>query len=355
MDEYWNKKTTILKYDEKLFKDKKSGKVTSKEPKIISNEELFVEAQQSIGTFNFNEEVEKLEINDFYFHLSDSNIKISITIGIMGAITAIVTDILGKSIEKTKILSKFDKNHPADYLKGHQHRYSFGHDTFNPFQKLPVGFQYQGLDVGGKSLFKMVGERYCPNSPPIQKLFCVIGHNFVHYFRDSLTPDGLPLPGSSIFTKWEENLVNRCGFSSSNSLMDSLGRELGSVKASDFTSIILMKTLSSFYIKNYTSNKKLSKNAKKIFEKQINTITTSTCLIIQLFLLLFHFSNNPNINKSKNGAKLNLVLLALFTKYVIQLMSYISKEHKELIDYYDKSIDLLNDEMTNIEDWRNML
>jgi hypothetical protein len=354
MDEYWNKKTTILRYDEKLYKDKKSGKINSKEPKIISNEDLFEEAQQSIGTFNFNEEVEKLEINDFFCHLSYSNIKVSITIGIMGALTAIVTDMLGKPIEQN-IFTKFDKNHPADFMRGQYHRYHYGHDILNPFEKLPKGFQYHGVDVGGKSLFKMVGDTYCPNNPPIQKLFSVVGHNLVHYFRDFITPDGLPLPGSSIFTQWENNLVNRCGFSSSNELMDSLGREFGSIKASDFTSIILMKTLSSFFIKKSLSKKHISKNATRIFENQISTITTSTCLIIQLFLLLFHFSDITNVNKSKSGAKLNLGLMALFTKNIIQLISYTSKEHKELIDFYDKSIDLLNDEILNIEDWRNIL
>lgn len=354
MEEYWNKKTTILKYDKKIYEDKKSGKNKLKEPKIITNEELFSEAQKSIGTYNFVEELEKLEINDFFCQLNDSNIKISISIGIMGAVAAIVTDILGKPIEQN-IFRKFDQNHPADFMKGQFHRYHFGHDIANPFEKLPKGFQLHGEDIGGKSLFKMVGEAYCPNSPPIQKLFCIIGHNFVHYFRDFITPDGLPLPGSSIFTQWEENLVNRCGFSSSNALMDSLGRELGSIKASDFTSIILMKALSSFYIKKQTINKNLSKKAVKIFEKQINIISTSTCLIIQLFLQLFHFSNRTNVNKIKSGAKLNLILLALFTKHVTQLMYYISKEHKDIIDFYDNSIDLLSDKMTDIENWREML
>ncbi len=116
MNEYWDKKTTILKYDEKLYKEKKSGKIILKEPKVISNEDLFNEAQQSIGTFNFNEEVERLEINNFFCHLSDSNIKTSITIGIMGAFTAIITDILGKPIEQN-IFKNFDRNHPADFMK----------------------------------------------------------------------------------------------------------------------------------------------------------------------------------------------------------------------------------------------
>jgi hypothetical protein len=353
MDEYWNKKATILKYDEKIYKEKKSKNPNLKQPKVLSNEDLYNEAHQSIGTFDFNEEIEKLDINNFFCHLSDADIVISIVIGIIGALAAIGTDNLGKPIEGS-IFRKFDRNHPADIYEGLFHRYRFGHDTANPFEKLPNGFKFKGVDIGGKSLFTLVAETYCPNSPPIQKLFCVFGHNFIHYFRDFITPDGLPLPGSSLFTKWEENLVKECGFSSSNTLMDSLGRELGSIKASDFTSIIIMKSLSSFYIKKIAS-KNLTLNSIKIFEKQINTITISTCLIIQLYLLFFHLSNRTNVNESKKGAKLNLVLLALFAKNVTQLMSYISKEHEEIVDFYDKSIEILNDEICDIEDWRDML
>lgn len=355
-DDYWDKKATVLEYHSKLINSEGTNNAFTC-PDTLNNEEIYNLAVEKVGIINFDEEVKSLGIEDFYKQLSLFDINNGVAIGVFGAIAAFFVDYKGEKIEP-KFFSNIDKNHPADYRKGNKHRYYFGHDILNPWQKLPEGFKYPQtangkttlVNVGNKTLFDLVADSKCPNFPFFKKVLCVNTLNMIHYVRDMLTTSGLPLPGSSFFTKWDE-ADNTSGYSSSNIIMDTLGAEYGSLKASDFLSVALMKTLISFYTKATLSKYNLDPNAEKIYQKQISTLAYGSCLIIQMNLLLAQMDKKQKLKKRWHGAKLNLVLLTLFAKNTIQLSYFINKEHKQVISNYDRNIAMLKKELESLESW----
>ena len=79
------------------------------------------------------------------------------------------------------------------------------------------------------------------------KILRIVEHCIVHFLKDFSTSDGLPLLGSSLFTRFEKSVTNSCGYSTSNLVMDILGREYGSINNSDFASIVVIKAFLRLY------------------------------------------------------------------------------------------------------------
>lgn len=367
-EDYWDKKATNLKYHKKL-----NNGETRKDffiPK--NNDELFKTAHEKVGLVDFNKELDKLAIEKMFYSLDDEKIKMALGIGIVGAIFAFITEAQGKALENkidesaNKYFGKdFDKYNPADSKRGNNHRYHYGHDPvrdiFTGGQKLPEGYRLPNgkeIQKNVQRLYQLFNKKYYKdiNGNLIVQPLDIFSHLLIHYLKDFVTVQGLPIPFSSHFTEWEENMLNTCGFSSRNKFMDALGREYGSFNFSDITSVGLIKILKSIYSRKIITNNKIdrtSKNAEKILRNQLSVISYGTCIFIQMSLI---FKSKKIDTKSKDvlyGAKLNLILVSLFLKNFSQLFMSLNKEHKNILLYYDKSIDKL--ENKSFEEWREWL
>jgi len=364
--DFWDKRATILRYHEELYH--KNVEPESKN-KLVSNEDLYIEALNSTGKFSFSELLEKHEIGNFYHLLTNDQIAISIGIGIFGTVMAAVTDHLsfdnpqvrGKEAKNKieefflkgdeKLMRLFNKDYdkvinPADFRSGYRHRYFFGHDPVNMWQKLPEGFLYKGENVGGRTLFDLCADSYGYNIPgfkgQILKPIKAISTLFSHYLTDLPTHDGIPIPGSSLFTKWEENILRASGFSSKNQLMDTLGTELGSIRLSDFSSTAVVFVMLKFYHKSIVKQHSLDKSADKILKNQLATIAYGSNVISQLSLFVYGV-NLP-------AAKLNHIAAMALLKNCLGLYQNLSKENKKIIHGYNESIETLSSN-ANFESW----
>ena len=359
-DDYWDKKTTNLEYMSSEYKKKKQEKIIKNLPE--NNEQLYQEAKQNHGDLSFKDELKKLNYQQSYIDFDEKLLAISLGIGFAGAATAITIDSLDSDKKEAFIKKQLNApiQHPSDFYMGNEHRYMFGHDICNIFQKLPKGYKlpaqmnFNGESVGGQSFFNLVQQQYFSgDKSSLAKPFFNI---FEHMSTDIVTNKGLPMPCSSHFTNWKENPLNATGFSAENKIMENLGQQLGSINESDFASIIVMKVMTEAYLQQYRKDKRISKEAYKIIKFQINTVTTATALVVQLMILLL-FSKNINAKQIKkvNGGKLNIIMLGIFFKNSIQLYNAINAENKIIHQTYDDSIKLLSKDDITIESWINSL
>ncbi|TXD36990.1 hypothetical protein FRC98_09620 [Lujinxingia vulgaris] len=347
-DDFWNKRASILQYHGELHRKKRQGQ-SIKRSTARTNDELYREAVEHTGHLSFSSLLRQYNIETKFANLTSNDILAATGIGVLGALTAVWTSALGRKVEP-KLWANYDRNHPSDYFTGKDHRYPFGHDVLNINQKLPPGFIWRGRDVGGKSLIQMVNHAYPVSSGnPAAQALSSTTHLLVHWLRDFITPAGLPLPGSSRFTKWTKNVLNTCGYSSNNALMDTLGREFGTLHASDFTSIGLIKILNKGYITQQASI--YSPDRFQIFDRQIKVISYGSCIIAQMAILMPIIIKDPQVRRKVDGAKLNLIMLGLFGKSVVDLMMLSEKEHQQILRNYEKSINTLLNSERSFEEW----
>lgn len=347
-DEFWNQRATVLNYHAGLYAEKKLGLPVAV-PTVASPDELFRQAEFSGGLVSFEDECLKRGIDRSLHSLEACHVATAASLGLLGAVVAICTDLIARHVEP-QILSEYDKNSPTDYLKGINHRYYFGHDILNPLQKLPEGFKYLGRDVGGKSLWQMMWTEYGSGAGVPSRILNVLMHSGVHYLRDIITPTGMPLPGSSYFTKFEERILNSCGFARRNAFMDALGREYGSVHMSDFTSLAVIELLQRTYMKRVLGQSGSSFD-KQVLQGQVATIAYGTCLVAQLGFLATVCINQPALRPKLPGAKLNHAVGILFVKNAISLVRLVHREHGATMMEYDRSIRLLSDSRLSVDDW----
>lgn len=240
-DNFWDQRATVLAFHASLHAAQKQGK-PAEAPAVSSSEELYLNAKNAVGHVSFEEECLRRGIDQSLCPLDSRHASMAVAIGALGAGVAVCTDLIGRHVD-SDLFSQFDQKNPADYLKGFNHRYYFGHDMLNPLQELPPGFRLGGQDVGGRSLWTLMADQYGSGSSQLLRFAQVLIHFAVHYLKDLLTTTGIPLPGTSYFTTWQTNTFNACGFSRSNPIMDALGRKYGSVHLSDFTSLGLIELL----------------------------------------------------------------------------------------------------------------
>lgn len=347
-DEFWNKRATVLNYHAGLYAEQRL-RLPVAAPAVASPDELFRQAELSVGFASFEDECLKRGIHQSLYRLEARHAATAASLGVLGAVVAVCTDLIGRHVEP-RILSEYDKNSPTDYLKGINHRYYFGHDILNPLQKLPEGFKYLGRNVGGKSLWRLMWEEYGTDANVPSRILNVLMHFGAHYLRDIITPTGLPLPGSSYFTNFEERILSACGFARRNALMDALGREYGSVHMSDFTSLAVIELLQRGYMKGVLGEGGSSFD-KEVLRGQVATIAHGTCLVAQLGFLATVCINQPALRPKLPGAKLNHAVGVLFVKNAISLVRLVNREHEATMAEYDRSIHLLSDSSLSIEDW----
>lgn len=298
------------------------------------------------------------ECLDFTFKSIDKkNFDISIVIGGIVSLLAVITDTCGKSVEKkinvveikdfngNKIsIEDFDTGNAFDLKTGSGHREYIGHD-FNFFKTIPGDFvvakgqnagktlnEIIGLDKDTHTFFRFLKATYNLEGSFIDTISKIIKITSVHMLKDIVTPDGLPIPFSSIFTKFIPKLTNACGYTNTNELNKLLGDELGHIKFSDINSFVLIKALVNIYFKHNYKDVNLSKRAKKALKNQMYIVAMATTITMQLFIMLFG-KNDKGSNKVNRG-KVNQILLISFIRNCNQLMKNCSDDNKDILNVY---------------------
>lgn len=351
MSDFWDKRATILKYDKALYEGKATPRDSSGE-NTTEGDALFREACQANGFVSFEDMINQFEIEPYFYDLSRRHLTSAVGFGILGTLIAVLTDEKGECIED-KVHSISDKyvsngvTNPADYKAGAKHRYFFGHDILNPMQKLPAGYLYKGKDVGGKTLYNLCVETYGLGQAGWMKLIAKpLGfacQMLTHYASDLPTSQGLPLPGSSLFTEWKKNVLNTSGFSAQNDLIDALGEEFGTLHLSDLTSTATIAVLVKSYHHITIRNNELSESAQSILRNQLAVVAYGTGLITQLGISI--------AGVKRPSAKLNLILTVAFLKNTGSLIKTVGQGHKGVLDSYSASIDRLRDPSVSFDEW----
>lgn len=343
-EQYWNEKATELAYLSKLHADE------IVEDPNLSSLSLQERAVAAVGAVNFEALLAEMEVDTSYAALSSVNIALAVKYGLIGTLIGHLTNVNADKIEEIllKLHGYFKPGNarsPLDYHTGAKHRYTFGHDG-NIFQKLPGGYTIGGKSVGDKTLYDLVfdyiKEGY-PQSGPIAAHVKAIMHIFTHLMSDLPTKDGIPLPFTSIFTKWVENPLNASGYSASNPVMDFLGREFGTINAADVTALAAIKLLLKTHHSIEFHNSTAEEADKELLLALMSSIAYGTSVVVQMFIMI--------VDPSSRTGKLNHLIAwpFLYNSGKASIMLY--QQHKGLIDSYQSSIALLSSGSVEFEAW----
>lgn len=351
MDDFWDKRASVLVYHEAL-RSKKVKCTNDLNDKMLSNDEIYDLALERTGHIKFDQLTYDLAIDDYFADLSNKNISTAIAFGLLGTMLATFFDIKGDAVE-SKIL-QMNKEYltegttsPSDYRMGKNHRHYFGHDIFNPFQKLPEGYLFNGNMVGGKNLYEMYTDTFCPNSHFLLKPIKTITQMLAHYISDLPTIQGLPIPGSSYFTKWAEAPLRASGFSSENQVMSTLGKEYGSVHLSDISTTALIALLLTSYKRIFINKLNISNQSKELLSAQLAVIAYGTGVIAQLGMMV--------TGVKLPSAKLNLILTIALSKNIFTAAKLLHLEHSEIMSGYENSLSMLKCNSMDFEEWVKIL
>lgn len=313
---------------------------------------LTKEQCEYLKNINFNDEI----INRY--EMGITNIKVAVSIGVLVGTLAILVDKNGKNIEgainKIRIknegnvisIKEFDTNNVFDIKMGKNHRSYIGHD-FNFLLKIPDDYMLQNGETAREYInnqkpddymlqneetdkeyinnqkkeiqfYDLMKKRYNLPDNILKAIPYILKITIVHMIKDLVTDEGIPIPFTSIATKFKKNLKNVCGYSNSNKINEILGDELGHIKFSDITSCLVIKKLINIYLKsNYES---LDKHSEKVLRSQFSIIAYTTIIIFQLLILIFgkYNSKKNNIKKYINGSNFNkLIFKNLIYNYMV--------------------------------------
>lgn len=358
MDDFWTRRYTALRYDEAIYHGDVKAPVDA-----VGGDALFEEAAAAVGVVTPEEAAARFDFGPCFHDFEREHVALAVGIGAVGAGVAVLTDLAGPAVEKRII----DRNvgaearrtgktmaevrsttHPADFRQGAKHRYLFGHDMLNPWQRLPEGFLYGTRDVGGRTLADLCAETYgLGDAGLIGRPFGVAMKLLRHYLSDLPTPDGLPLPSSSLFTRWEENVLTASGFSGRNELMSRLGREFGTVHLSDVSSTAVIWLLVKLSHASLVAGRDLGERANAVLRRQLGVVAYGTGMAMQLGMGV--------VGANVPSAKMNWALAAAFLKNTVQLTRAMGDEHRLVTEGYQASLDRLRDSSVPFDAWVDAL
>ena len=326
-------------------------------------DELYEEAEAHIGKISFKEKTKDFE--NYFYLLTNQDKMIGIVIGILGYIVAREADAYGKDIEKNidKIVGKitgvdgYDTNNPFDIKYGKGHRV-FGHDpaTF-AFQEIPsdyiiyvknesapmtrktirvCDFLKLSDDKKTVTMLDIIWKFYGDDSKLFKGIWSCIGHIIVHFTKDLFTPEGLPIPFTSMFEKFTR--MDRGNISVSIlEYKTSVYKKTKNahIKASDFISLATIEVLT----KLFCEKEHIESSKKSGYKDDIKIIAMGTCIGLQCAGLMF--SEEKGIRKkgkSKiiNGQKINLPLLTAYMNIVRKEVLSIIKANRKLSKGYER-------------------
>ncbi|MGH8437990.1 MAG: hypothetical protein ACRERW_02830 [Pseudomonas sp.] len=343
-DAYWNEKATEVTYLSTLHAGKASHS-PGLEPLTLSER-----AATAVGQISFDEMLDELEIDPSYPALTKAQMGTAVGMGIIGVLLAHLTNSQSETLE-----AFFKQLHepykpgtgpsPIDYRAGAKHRYIFGHD-FNLWQKLPDDYTFGGASVGGKTLYSLILEQMqlgFPNAGFIGTNVKAVLHILTHYLSDLPTTDGLPLPFSSLFTQWMKDETKASGYRAENPLMDALGKEYGTINAADIASYAIIKLLLKGHHGIAFYNTTANDDEKALHLAQMSTIAYGTAVIIQMMLLVSGTAGRTG--------KLNYLTAGPFLWNAGKTVLICHRQHRQIVQDYDRSLALLENESTTFDDW----
>ncbi len=219
-EEFFDKEATIKEYFSVCPPEKRK--------EVKSYDELYEEALKYVNKQNFEENTQM--VDNYFEELCNEDVVIAILTGVFAYKIACWVDEYGKGWEKKldEILPNgFDKNNPFDTRIGGNHR-DFGHDIFTfGLKNIPNDFKIIVGKNGHRNIYKPIGDvlnkdgnismldliwHYYGKDKinPLYGFFNCMGHTIVHFAKDLLTSEGLPLPFSSLLYQYKlYNTENR--------------------------------------------------------------------------------------------------------------------------------------------------
>lgn len=352
-DDFFDKEATIKEYFAVCPPEKRRS--------VNSYDELYAEALKFVSKQCFAENTKDQE--DYFYEMDKVDVSVAILTGVFAYVIAMETDKNGKKLEKkiSELLPKdFDTNSPFDTRTGSKHR-NFGHDIFSfGLKTIPNDYQIYVDKIGKSNIYLPIGEvlgkegdcsmldliwfYYGKDKPFLKGIFNCVGHTVVHFAKDLLTDEGVPLPFSSLFNEYliEEDELEQSGLE--NKFNEKVDKVKGNLKASDFTSLAFIEGM----CKLYAHSKSLGEKEKS-FSRDIKIIAMSTCIMIQVSSLIFGEEKrllNPKKGKQAMipGAKMNVVMTSALFKNMIQEMTVVVKARHEVNVEYDKRLKQLREE-----------
>lgn len=326
---------------------------------VNSYDELYLEALKYVSKQNFAENTKNQE--DYFYVMNSTDGSVAVLIGVFAYIIATQIDKNGKKLEKgiDDLLPKdYDKNNPFDIKTGKGHR-DLGHDplTFG-IKNIPSDYPIYVGKIGKNNCYQPIGELlgkdgnismldliwfyYGKSSKnPLCGFFNCVGHTIVHFSKDLLTSEGLPLPFTSLFNEYlnltaddeilglgESMVIDQDDYILSNKVNRSVNKVKGNLKASDLATLGFIEGM----CKLYSHSKKLNEKEKS-FNRDLKILSMGTCLMIQMSSLI--------IGQSKGkkgmipGAKLNVLMSGTLLKNMTQEMGVVIKARHEVNIEYD--------------------
>lgn len=329
---------------------------------VNSYEELYLEALKYVSKQNFTENTKDQE--DYFYEMTPLDGSIAVLIGVFAYAIAYNVDKNGKKFEKKidELLPKdFDKNNPFDTKIGKGHR-NFGHDplTFgikNIPPDYPIFVGKSGKDnmylpigellgkTGNISMLDLIWYYYGKSAKnPIAGIFSCAGHTIVHFAKDLLTSEGVPLPFTSLFNEYlnladeEEMLglgksvaIDQDDYILTNKVNDAVNKVNGNLKASDFATLGFVEGM----CKLYSASKRLG-TREKSFNRDLKILSMGTCIMIQMSSLIMGQYCSKNAKGMIPGAKLNAIMTGALLKNMTQEMAVVVKARHEVNAEYDK-------------------
>lgn len=329
---------------------------------VDSYEELYLEALKYVSKQNFADNTKEQE--DYFYEMTKLDASIAILTGVVAYAIAYHVDKNGKKIEKgiDKILPEgYDVNNPFDiYDKGGKHRNYFGHDIFSfGLKNIPNDFELRYGKMGGHNMALPIGKIIDKDgdismldiiwhfygkdaSNPIAGIFNCAGHTIVHFAKDLLTSEGVPLPFVSLFYEYmpsydmedqEGEIISRFKNFDINKEINKVN---GNMKASDFATLGFIEGM----CKLYSASKKLGKREKS-FNRDLKILSMGTCIMIQMSSLIIGQYRGKNAKGIIPGAKLNVIMTGALLKNMTQEMAVVVKARHEVNAEYDKRLKAL--------------
>lgn len=326
--------------------------------KDITYDKLYEIAYEHVGHISFEEKTKDIE--DYFYLLTPQDKVVAVAIGCMAYLVAKETDINGKSFEKaiddivTKVTGNksYDINNPFDTKSGFGHR-MFGHDqaAFG-FKNIPRNYliyvkneaapstrkiirvgEFLNLDesIEKVSMGDIIWKFYGNDSDTFKGIWNCACHILVHFAKDLFTPDGLPLPFTSMLEEFQQRETLN-SYASILSYKDSFYKKSKNahLKGSDFTSLITIE----FIVKMYCEFSKIDGTKVNGYKDDMKMIAMSTCIILQISALTISDELKSNSNKIIDGAKINIPMLTIYMNILRREVVSIFQASHELKTMY---------------------
>lgn len=326
---------------------------------VESYDELYAEALKYVSKQSFDENTKNIE--NYFYEMQKADGGVAVLIGVFAYIIACQIDKNGKNIEKKidDILPKdFDKNNPFDTRLGGKHR-NHGHDIFGfGLKNIPSDYPIYVGKSGKSNIFLSVGEIVGKNGNismldiiwhyygksaknPLFGIFNCVGHTIVHFAKDLLTSEGVPLPFSSLFSKYKEVgggdiILDQDDYILENNFNAQVDKVKGNMKASDFAALGFIEGM----CKLYGHSKSLGEKEKS-FNRDLKILAMGTCIMLQMSSLII---GNDIGKKNMSGAKLNVIMSGALLKNMTQEMAIVVKARHEVNVAYDKQFKEIREE-----------